>query len=265
MCSTTYVYTHVCGLLRTVCIPFSNLHHSVCNHNRIVGQRQRHPIQSNPNPNETNPRQTDTLYMFAHFRSIERSYHLAVGVSSSFSKSHATKFKIQKFKFTISFVADTYILAHAFGRTKSDLDYCYYSHRCCCCICHSVTKATFLQYIPKLSNNVHWMRIKQASRNKRATSQPSNRPIFNCYVRAFDTFFLRLSLVTRLMCVLVFDIVGNRIVNCVCVYPSGIARCRFFSILENILNSSFFLSIKILWVIFLSLVLWRSRCVAGSI
>lgn len=232
MCSTTYVYTHVCGLLRTVCIPFSNLHHSVCNHNRIVGQRQRHPIQSNPNPNETNPRQTDTLYMFAHFRSIERSYHLAVGVSSSFSKSHATKFKIQKFKFTISFVADTYILAHAFGRTKSDLDYCYYSHRCCCCICHSVTKATFLQYIPKLSNNVHWMRIKQASRNKRATSQPSNRPIFNCYVRAFDTFFLRLSLVTRLMCVLVFDIVGNRIVNCVCVYPSGIARCRFFSILK---------------------------------
>lgn len=110
---------YICGLLRIVYLYFPTW--TVCNHNRIVSrrEREREKTTSIQFQFQTNPYQRDTLYMFAHFRLIGNSYHLAVGVSSSVFFLLSRRRARKKFK-THEYLNDivTYYIRTRFGEAN---------------------------------------------------------------------------------------------------------------------------------------------------
>lgn len=157
VCVVLRTYTHMYVACYGLCV----FHFPTCTIPYVITIEQLakdKDIQSNPIQFQTKPihaKQTHCICLLIFVRlSVVTIWLLVCQVRFRSRTQRNSKYKNSNSRYRSLLIHN--ILAHAFGRAKSDLDYCYYSHRCCCCcFCHSVTKATFLQYIPKLSNNVH--------------------------------------------------------------------------------------------------------------
>lgn len=222
MCSTTYVYTHVCGLLRTVCIPFSNLHHSVCNHNRIVGQRQRHPIQSNPIQFQTKPihaKQTHCICLLIFVRlSVVTIWLLVCQVRFRSRTQRNSKYKNSNSRYCS-------LLIHTYSRTHLGEQKVTWT----IVIIHIVVVVVVVFVILLLKRHscntfqsyqitfTEWESSRQAEINEQPANHPTDQYLIVTCVPSTHFFFVSLSLQDWCVCWYLISLEIELSIVCVCI------------------------------------------------